>query len=102
MFRELNEGDGSMLSDSWQESLRTQHYYKDFLKKVDNSEQIMLKKLDTIGQNSASSNGLPTARAYELFWPQGVVLRKFTFNKIFFRKKNSTETNMGVTKHKGY
>lgn len=63
-----------------------------FLKDVEGHEQIVIKKLNTIGQNSSFSIGL-SEEAYktvfnESFWPVGVIVREFTFNKTFFQKLN--------------
>lgn len=67
-----------------------------FLKDIEGKENIIIKKLNTLGQNSSFSIGLPNENAYksvfcESFWPQGVVLRDFSFDRNFFRKNRQNE-----------
>lgn len=62
-----------------------------FLKNIDGNEHIIVKKFKTLGLNSAFSIGLPNDETYkevfcESFWPKGVPLREFSFNKNFFRR----------------
>lgn len=72
-----------------------------FLRNTDGLGDIIVKKLDTKGSNSAFSVGLPTEEAYNIvynenFWPSGVVLREFSFKNFFFKKK---ETNFRQVIH---
>lgn len=69
---------------------------KDFLKDVDGNDQIMVKKLNTLGQNSAFRIGLPSEKSYNevsnaTFWPEGVMLRDFTFDNRFFRRNGNDQ-----------
>ncbi|XP_044754439.1 uncharacterized protein LOC123313565 [Coccinella septempunctata] len=67
-----------------------------FLDCIEGSDLIIVKKLNTIGQNSAFSIGLPDENAYktvfcESFWPRGVILREFSFDKNFFQKNREQQ-----------
>lgn len=67
-----------------------------FLKNIEGNELITVKKLNTLGQNSAFSIGLPSDEAYkrvfcETFWPRGVILREFSFDRNFFQKNRVTQ-----------
>lgn len=69
----------------------TEEDVKKFLKESKINEQVSVKKLNCLGPNSAFSVGLPTKESYETvfkesFWPQGVALREFSFDKKFFQK----------------
>lgn len=69
---------------------------KSFLEGVPGSDQIIVKKLNTVGQNSAFSIGLPSKEALDevfsdSFWPEGIVLREFSFDKQFFQKSRENQ-----------
>lgn len=69
----------------------SEHEIKNYLKEVPGNELIIVKKLNTLGQNSAFSIGLPSEESRKLvydssFWPEGIILRDFTFDKQFFLK----------------
>lgn len=64
-----------------------------YLESLNESEQFIVKKQKTIGQNSSFCIGV-TQDAYnkifdESFWPQGIVVRDFNFDKQFFRKRDN-------------
>lgn len=66
-----------------------------YMGKIDEHENILVKKLDTKGQNSAFSIGLPSEASLkkicdESFWPDGVILRNFTFRNFFRTTKSTT------------
>lgn len=65
-----------------------------FLKNTDGLGDIIVKKLDTKGSNSAFSVGLTKDEDYKTvynkdFWPAGVILREFSFKNFFFKQKGS-------------
>lgn len=59
----------------------------EYLSNVETTDKIIVKKLNTVGSNSAFSIGAPNAEVYNLlndkdFWPTDAIIRPFG---IFFR-----------------
>ncbi|XP_044749360.1 uncharacterized protein LOC123310057 [Coccinella septempunctata] len=70
----------------------TEEEIENFLKNTDGLGNIVVKKLDTKGSNSAFSVGLPSEEVYKTvyskeFWPAGVILREFSFKNFFPHRK---------------
>lgn len=75
----------------------TEENIAEFLKDVNKTRDIVVKKLNTKGQNSAFSIGITNTEVYKAvfnvkFWPQGIVLREFTFDNHFLQKPGENKT----------
>lgn len=70
----------------------------EYLCHISGHEEIVVKKLNTLGLNSAFSIGAPNDEIYNVlndkdFWPTGTLLRPFNFQN-FFRKGGKSMENM--------
>lgn len=73
-----------------------------YLSHINGHEDIVVKKLNTLGSNSAFSIGASTGEIYELlnnkdFWPTGALLRPFNFQNFSQRGgKNLKKKKLGI------
>lgn len=69
----------------------------DYLNDIEGHEDIEVKKLRTVGKNAAFSVGVPSERLFDIIcdpelWPEGVVIREFSFRN-FFRQQSTSDTH---------
>lgn len=70
---------------------------EDYMKQTKEINGLQVKKLETKGENSAFTIGVTEEEDFrsicdEAFWPEGVVVREFSFRNFFQWKKNSLNT----------
>lgn len=73
----------------------TEQQIEEYLGEINKNEKAEVKKLDTLGNNSAFSVGVYTDESYDSIckpeiWPEGVVVREFSFRNLFRKNRSTT------------